>query len=103
MRNTTITLMVLNSLPMLVYPFVLMASLMGLAASGGGTSPALSFTLFLWTSLLYPLPWLIGLVGSGICLRRQRTQWALSLQLAVLAFLALVIALLTITMVIEGH
>ncbi len=106
MKNATIILLILNSLPLFIYPFVFIASVMGLAAAGGGgagsSQPTLLFTLFLLSSLSYPLPWLIGLIGSIACLVRRRFKWALWLQLAVSTFLAVVVVLFVVTVMMEG-
>lgn len=108
MKKAAIILLILNSLPLFIYPFVFIASVMGLAAAGGGggggggPQATLLFTLFLWTSLAYPLPWLAALIGSVACLVRGRFKWALWQQLAVSGFLAGVFALFVITVMTEG-
>ncbi|CAM3436626.1 hypothetical protein FLLO111716_10130 [Flavobacterium longum] len=58
--------LVLAGLPLLIYPFVLLANIMSLA---GHRSPDTSLwmtfisSLFLILSTLYPVPYLIGLIG----------------------------------------
>lgn len=51
----------------------------------------LSFEAFLWTSTLYPIPWLIGLIFSVVFLLNGEVRWALFSQGAVLAYIAVMV------------
>jgi hypothetical protein len=59
-----IALYILATLPMLIYPGILMAGIMGLAAHTKPDIPALlliSSKTFLISSLCYPISWFIGM------------------------------------------
>jgi hypothetical protein len=96
MKNTTITLMVVNSLPLPLYPFLFMASVMGL--SSPDATVLTPFVIFMWISLLYPLPWLVALIGAVVCLVMKHTRWALWQQLAISLLLLVKLTLFAISM-----
>jgi hypothetical protein len=96
MRKATIALMVVNSLPLPLYPFLFMASVMGLSSPDAGVLTP--FVLFLWISLLYPIPWLVALIGSIVCLVRKLPHWALWHQLALALLLFVKAVLFAISM-----
>lgn len=56
-------LFVLVTLPLIIYPLVFMASIMGLSAPvqpGSPIFPLIVARIFLISSLLYPVGWIIG-------------------------------------------
>ena len=65
--------MIVTALPMLIYPGIVMAGIMGLAAPTSPTADPLKITVargFLYLSLLYPMTWGTGFffwkVGYGV-------------------------------------
>lgn len=94
MKVLCILLMVLTSCVLLLYPFVLMANIMAIAAMPPSTPlpflTTLASQVFIWGSTLYAIPWLAGLVGSLICFRNN-LRAALFWQLGVVGYLGIVL------------
>lgn len=94
MKALCLILIVLTSLLLLTYPLVLMADIMAVAAVQPENPPVARtffFSLFIWSSLLYPAAYLAGLIASLWTFRknvRTATLW----QAGVLGYVMLVIA-----------
>lgn len=66
-------LLTIAAIPLAIYPGILMAGMMGLAAEPSPHANPLTVAVakaFLWSSLLYPLGY-----GAGVSLS-QRSEWA---------------------------
>lgn len=91
MKFVCILLMGLSSLPLLIYPFVLIANLMMLAAVGtpGDTSfgEAIAQYAFLGGTTLYPVPYTLALIKSITKMEKKRFKKAASWQLLPLGYL----------------
>lgn len=98
MRKFCITLICLTSLPLFLYPFVLLANLMSFAASAQtSTSPrglTIAMSGFLWSSSLYPVVYLTALIASIILLKRKSDKKALLWQIGLGIYLAVVVGFL---------
>ena len=84
-----------GAIPLVVYPFVAMASLMSLASPATGTEPAALLAVtrgFQLTSLLYPLVYLSSLFAA-LALKKKNESIAAKLASVPLVFLILVISL----------
>ena len=94
MKAFCIGLIGLTTLPLLVYPFVLMANVMSLAASPPSSQVPLSLRLamsgFIWSSTIYPLPYLVTMIASIVLLRLDEVKKALWWQVGLLGYLLLV-------------
>jgi hypothetical protein len=96
MRAATITALVLGGLPLVAYPFVLVASVMGLAGHRTGNEVwwevALANTFYLGT-IAYPVVYGAGLVVALVMRKRERARAAFVAGVAPIAFLVLLAAL----------
>jgi hypothetical protein len=92
MRAATIVALVLGGLPLIIYPAVLVASVMGLAGHRTGNEAwwevALTNTFYLGT-IAYPLLYVAGLVFALVMRKRGRPRAGVVASVAPLAFLAL--------------
>jgi hypothetical protein len=89
-------LLVIGALPLLIYPFVALASVMSLAGHTDGKEPGLLMAVargFQITSLLYPVVYVGALVGA-VSLRKTKEVIARRIATIPLWFLALTVALL---------
>lgn len=69
---------IVTALPLLIYPFVFIASIMSLAGGLTGEESFLlivSAQLFLWTSLCYPLVYGVAMLGAIITDNKARKRW----------------------------
>lgn len=66
-------LLLLGALPLLIYPFCLMANLMGFAAP---TPPRGVFKAFLWSSTLYPIAYLPAAGVAAVLASNDRLRAA---------------------------
>jgi len=98
-------LICVTSLPLLVYPILLVANVMSLAAPPPATPAPLSLSIaasgFLWGSTLYPLAYLIAIAATVMSLARDRIRMALGWQIGLLGYLVLVGFLLGAWMTLE--
>ncbi len=105
MRVASITLICLTSAFLLLYPFVLLANVMSYAgyANSATTSLGLSIAMsgFLWSSTLYPLPYLAALIVSIIYLKRKNDKKALQWQIGLLAYIGIIIGFMIAWMIFE--
>ncbi len=86
--------MILGTVPMLAYPFVLMANLMSFVAvpdPSAGSFERFASGSFMVLSTAYPIPWIGGLVGAVVMLAKRRPKpaaWAAAVPLAYLLLVA---------------
>lgn len=89
MKALCIASLCLTSLALLVYPFVLMANVMSIAAVPP-SNPSMIFrvasSIFLWSSTLYPVPYLIALIASLLKIKKN-VRIAFLWQIALLTYL----------------
>ncbi len=94
--------LIVGGLPLLIYPFILLANVMSLAGTQGSTPVPISQWLaakaFLWSSTLYPLVYLACLIAAIACSRGGDGQKALMLSIAPLAYVGLCVALMFLWM-----
>ncbi len=94
MKPLSIALMALTSLPLIIYPFVLLANVMGLAAVSSPTTASFAVSVaavgFMLGSTLYPLPYLTALILSILNLTKGKHRAALWCQLALVGYLCFV-------------
>ncbi len=98
-RIVAILAMVLSTLPLAIYPFVLLANIMGLAAEANYPDPGsetatlttkaltLAAKAFMYGSTAYPVVWMAGLVGGIAMLGKRRFRAAMAAALVPLAYL----------------
>jgi hypothetical protein len=92
-RTLATILLLLGAIPLVIYPGIIFANVMALAASGGHLRPPASLVECLFTYVIvgattYPIVWLVALVRSIILIRRGREVAALGTSLVPLVFLA---------------
>lgn len=101
MKAACIVFLVFGALPLLLYPFVLLANVMSLAGPRTGAEPLgqtlVSFA-FLGATTAYPLAYLLFLVLSVVRLKQGRLQPALIWSLAPMGYLVGVVLLLLLWM-----
>ncbi len=94
MKPLCICLLFLTTLPLLVYPFVLIANVMSLAATATATPAPIGLKIvslgFLWTTTLYPVPYLICLIAALMNLKKEKIRTALHWQLALVGYLLMI-------------
>lgn len=94
MKTLSIALMCFTSLPLLIYPFVLLANVMSMAALSSPTSVSFGLSVaffgFLIGSTLYPLPYLTSLVFSILNLKNGKPRAAFLWQSGLVGYLILV-------------
>lgn len=97
MKPLCIILMCLSALPLLIYPILLMASVMSLMAPSPATPVpiVLMFAAYgaLWGAILYPVPCLISLIASAKIIGKGDIRKALYWQLGVLGYISFVLLL----------
>lgn len=79
-RTPAIVGMILSAVPMLVYPFVMMANLMSFVAEPNPEATSferIASTTFLVLSTAYPVSWIGGLVSTVVLLTKQRPKAAM--------------------------
>jgi hypothetical protein len=84
--------LIIGALPLLIYPFVALASVMSLAGHTDGSEPVLLMVMargFQITSLFYPVVYLCSLVAA-VSLRKQKEVAAVRIASIPLSFLALI-------------
>ena len=89
--------MILGALPLLIYPFVAVASLMSLAGHTTGREPVMLMAVarrFQITSLLYPVVYLCALI-TALAIRKRKEVMAARIALIPLLYIALEIPLFT--------
>lgn len=66
MKDTQKLIYILLGLPMIIYPFVLLANMMSASGFASKASDLKLFVVngFLWSSLLYPISFLLALIPS---------------------------------------
>ncbi|MDO5610284.1 MAG: hypothetical protein Q4G62_05840 [Pseudomonadota bacterium] len=95
-RTVSYLLLALGSLPLLVYPFVLLAGVMSLAGHRSDDTPLLLIVItyaFLVSSIAYPAIYLWGLIMAVKNLGRGRSKAAVVMSAAPLWYLLAVIVL----------
>jgi hypothetical protein len=95
--------LIAGAIPLVVYPFVAMASLMSLASPATGTEPAALLTVargFQLTSLFYPLVYLSALFAA-LAFKKKNESIAAKLAGVPLVFLILVISLFVAWMALD--
>jgi hypothetical protein len=100
MKESTFNL-ILGALPLLIYPIIFMAGIMGLGGHRTGNEPLLLMLAaysFLLTSLAYPLVYFICLFGTE---RQKNKDDAKRWSLAPLKYLLVVIVLMFLWIFIE--
>jgi hypothetical protein len=96
MKIVSITSLAVGALPLLIYPFVLLADIMSLSSgtsSHVSVSHAAAALSFLLGSSAYPVVCLLWLVFSCIMLKKNREKMAFGLSIAPLAYVAVLIGL----------
>ena len=92
-RAPAVVGLILSALPMLVYPFVLMANLMSVVAEPDPTRTGLEefgATSFIVLSTAYPVAWLGSLIGSVVLMMKHRAKIAAWTAFGPMFYLALV-------------
>lgn len=95
-KALALVLWILGALPLGIYPMVLVASVMSLAAvqnTSDGPLVTMVARGFQLTSLAYPLVYVAALLGAGIFKRAGKVGVSRSLAWVPLAYLLLVVAL----------
>ena len=104
MKTFSIIALVLGGLPLLAYPFVLLADVMSLAATQTGKDSSTLMMVaraFQWTSLAYPVVYLPCVAIACILLKKACEKAALGFSLAPLGYLVVVVALFFAWMSVE--
>jgi hypothetical protein len=94
-KLAVVILLVLGALPLIIYPFVLLANVMGFAAPRSGNesfSLVLISYLFYISTLVYPIVYL-GCAGFAIAWLRKKTSSALGCALGPIGYLFTLLAL----------
>jgi hypothetical protein len=89
--------LIVGALPLLIYPFVALASGMSLAGHTDSREPALLMTVargFQITSLLYPAVYLVALAVAVALRKKKREAAAVRIATIPLWFLAVVVTLM---------
>jgi hypothetical protein len=87
--------LIIGALPLLVYPFIALASVMSLAGHTTGEEPVMRMAVargFQVTSLLYPVVYVASL-AAALAVRKQKAGTAAKIASAPLWFLMLVVLL----------
>jgi hypothetical protein len=94
-KTISIIAIVLGGLPLLVYPFVLLADVMSLAGEQSGKRTLLTVVAraFLWTSLAYPVVYLPCLSQARSLFKKMHEEAALGFCVAPLGYLIIVVVL----------
>lgn len=91
-------LLIVGALPLLIYPFILLANVMSLAGTKSSTPVPMTQWLaakaFLWSSTLYPVVYLGCLIVAITCARSGDGSKALLFAIAPLAYFGLCILLM---------
>jgi len=96
MKTASIIALVIGALPLVAYPFVLLADVMSLAAQQSGKDPALLTIFsraFQWTSLAYPVVYVPCAVVALVMLKKMHEKAALGFSLAPMVYVGIVIVL----------
>ncbi|MBI5034036.1 MAG: hypothetical protein HZB51_26235 [Chloroflexi bacterium] len=103
MKLATGFFLVLGALPLVVYPFVLLANIMGLAGQWSGNESLvlilISYAFYIGTTV-YPLVYLIC-VGAAIVAVRRKSNRALGFALGSIGYLLLLVGLVAIWALVE--
>lgn len=95
MKLVCILLIGCSSLPLLAYPFALIANLMMLSAVGNSEDTSLGVAIvqyaFLASTTLYPLPYTVALIKSITKMEKKRFRNAALWQLLPLSYLLMVV------------
>lgn len=104
MKTATILLLVFAAVPLLIYPFVLLANVMSLAGTRSGSEPmgqVLVSYAFLFTSTLYPLAYLICAILSVAAMKRGRERAGLYWGIGPIAYLLGIVLLAGLWMMVS--
>jgi hypothetical protein len=97
MRGAMFASLILGALPLVVYPAVVIASVMGLAGHRTGDQAFWQMALvnaFYVGSVAYPIVYVAGAIASISARKRQQPRAALALSLAPLGYLSVLAAVL---------
>lgn len=98
MRSYYWILLIVGALPLLIYPFILLANIMSFAGTKSSTPVPLMQTVmsqaFLWSSTLYPVAYVACLIAAVTCSRSGNGAMALKLAAAPLLYLGLCVVLM---------
>jgi hypothetical protein len=103
-KIVSIIALALGALPLLVYPFVLLADVMSLAAPKSGKHSTLLSVVsraFLWTSLAYPIVYMLCVSQARLMLKKTHEEAALVFSVVRLGYLALIVVLFFAWMSVE--
>jgi len=103
-QKKAVAFLTLGGIPLVVYPFVALASIMSLAGQRSGTEPfwlTVAAAAAQLSSLLYPVAYLTCLVMAIGRLRKDKP--ALALSVLPLIYLALVVGLFSLWIGLEGN
>lgn len=92
MKQTVSLLLLLGALPLLIYPFVLLANVMSLAGHWSGNEPlglVVTVYAFLIGSTAYPAVYIFHRVYANALLKQNKTEAALRYSVGPLLYLAL--------------
>ena len=104
MKIVSIIALALGGVPLLIYPFVLLADVMSLAAPKSGKHSTLLTVVsraFLWTSLAYPIVYMLCVSQTRLMLKKMQEEAALGFSVVPLGYLVLVVVLFFAWMSIE--
>ena len=91
-------LLIVGAVPLLIYPFILIANIMSFAGTPSSTPvPASQWIMskaFLWSSTLYPVVYFGCLIAAIVCSRSGDSAMAFKLAAAPLAYLVLCVLLM---------
>jgi len=96
-------LMIIGALPLLIYPFVLLANMMALAGHRSGHEPVILLLIafaFVLGTTAYPVVYILCVVAAVACVKKARGAPAVAYSAAPLAYLALMVGLAALWSVI---
>lgn len=99
MKRASTFLFVLEALPLIIYPVVLLADLMTFSGHvTGGESPGLLITVyaFVFGSMVYPVVYVACVILAYARMRENKLPAAMRFSVAPLAYLALLVALIVL-------
>ena len=104
MKNTSRALFLVTGLPLIIYPFVLLAGIMSLAGERSPNEPALLVFVafsFLLSSIAYPGVYIPCLIAARTAAKRNNRKNEMTMAYVPLAYLVGVTALMLLWLSVE--
>ena len=104
MKTSSIVALGVSGLPLLIYPFILLANVMSFAGHKTGNEPAILVfvsSAFLWASTLYPIPYVFFFLRAKSESKKRNGKKETVFALAPLVCLAILGMLMIAWMVVE--